>query len=102
MPSKIAIKPFRGKCRASVRAPGSKSITNRALLLAVLAGGKTVLNGALFSRDTLIMADCLSRLGYVVSLDKYENKFMWNPYWTQCRIPKPICLLEMRGQPRVS
>lgn len=74
MPSKIAIKPFRGKCRASVRAPGSKSITNRALLLAALAGGKTVLNGALFSRDTLIMADCLSRLGYVVSLDKYENK----------------------------
>ena len=74
MPSKIAVKPFKGRCRASVRAPGSKSITNRALLLSVLAGGKTTLNGALFSRDTLIMADCLSKLGYVVNLDKYENK----------------------------
>ncbi len=68
----VSVKPF-VKCRASVSVPGSKSITNRAMVLAALAGGRTLLKGALFSRDTLIMADCLHKLGYMVTLDKNEN-----------------------------
>jgi 3-phosphoshikimate 1-carboxyvinyltransferase len=44
--------------------PGSKSITNRALILAALAHGTTRLEGALFSRDTRIMLDALSALGF--------------------------------------
>ncbi len=73
MNSKISIRPFSGECRASILPPGSKSLTNRALMLSALAGGKTVLTGALFSRDTEIMMDCLSRLGYMVSSDRFER-----------------------------
>src|SRR3954447_14634218 len=49
--------------RATVRLPGSKSLTNRALLLAALADGPGVVGGALRSRDTLLMAGALGRLG---------------------------------------
>lgn len=48
---------------AVVRVPGSKSITNRALLLAALADGESVLSGALFSDDTRYMAAALNELG---------------------------------------
>ena len=73
MPTEIAIKPFRFKCASSVLPPGSKSLTNRAMILAALAGGRTRIEGALFSRDTEIMADCLARLGYVVNLNRFEK-----------------------------
>jgi 3-phosphoshikimate 1-carboxyvinyltransferase len=48
---------------AVVRLPGSKSVTNRALVLAALADGPSVVRRALGSRDTRLMADALSRLG---------------------------------------
>ena len=73
MSTQIAVKPFHFKCASSVLPPGSKSLTNRAMILAALSGGKTLLEGALFSRDTEIMADCLSRLGYVVNLNRFEK-----------------------------
>src|SRR5688572_33469270 len=46
--------------------PGSKSITNRALLLAALARGTSRLTGALKSRDTTLMAAALRQMGVVV------------------------------------
>jgi 3-phosphoshikimate 1-carboxyvinyltransferase len=49
--------------QASIRPPGSKSITNRALVCAALATGDSTLTGALASDDTLAMIDCLGRLG---------------------------------------
>jgi 3-phosphoshikimate 1-carboxyvinyltransferase len=49
--------------------PGSKSITNRAMLLAALSGGETRIEGALFSEDTAIMAEALRRLGFAVAED---------------------------------
>jgi 3-phosphoshikimate 1-carboxyvinyltransferase len=52
--------------------PGSKSITNRALILAALAHGTTTLHGALFSRDTRIMVAALRTLGFVVETDETE------------------------------
>ena len=73
MKQEIHLKPFASRCAASITPPGSKSLTNRALILAALAGGKTKLTGALFSRDTEIMMDCLSKLGYVVRPDRFEN-----------------------------
>lgn len=73
MSTEIAINPFQFKCASSILPPGSKSITNRAMILAALVGGKTRLEGALFSRDTEIMADCLERLGYVVNLNRFEK-----------------------------
>ncbi len=65
----LPIRPFTRPARSSVHLPGSKSITNRAMLLAALAPGETVLEGALFSEDTTIMADGLRRLGFAVVED---------------------------------
>ena len=48
---------------AEVRPPGSKSLTNRALLLAALARGRTRLSGLLIADDTRRMRTCLERLG---------------------------------------
>ncbi|MDS7596316.1 3-phosphoshikimate 1-carboxyvinyltransferase [Agrobacterium tumefaciens] len=50
-----------------VEPPGSKSITNRALLLAGLAKGKSRLTGALKSDDTLYMAEALRAMGVKVT-----------------------------------
>ena len=49
--------------QAVVTVPGSKSITNRALLIAALADGVSVLSGALDSEDTRIMGNALQALG---------------------------------------
>ena len=54
--------------RGSIRPPGSKSVTNRALLCAALAEGESILTGALDCDDTRAMADCLRRLGAVVEI----------------------------------
>jgi 3-phosphoshikimate 1-carboxyvinyltransferase len=51
---------------AVVRVPGSKSITNRALVLAALADGPSTISAPLRSRDTLLMADALRALGVLV------------------------------------
>lgn len=59
-----------GPADAAVILPGSKSITNRALLLAALADGKTYLEGPLHSDDTRYMAEALTSLGvHVETLD---------------------------------
>ena len=55
-----------------VTVPGSKSITNRALLLAVLAEGTSVLRGALFSDDSRHFLECVRALGFEVQVDE-EN-----------------------------
>ncbi len=49
--------------RGTVVLPGSKSLSNRALLLAALAKGTTEIHGLLASDDTAVMIDCLRRLG---------------------------------------
>ncbi len=69
MTDPLPITPFTTPARATVRLPGSKSITNRALLLAALGGGTTTLRGALFSEDTAIMAEALRRLQFSVTAD---------------------------------
>ncbi|NUR06657.1 MAG: 3-phosphoshikimate 1-carboxyvinyltransferase [Nocardioidaceae bacterium] len=52
-----------GPVRAAVRLPGSKSITNRALVLAALSDGPSVVHRALRSRDTELMGSALTELG---------------------------------------
>ncbi|QIS05804.1 3-phosphoshikimate 1-carboxyvinyltransferase [Nocardia brasiliensis] len=54
---------------ATVTLPGSKSITNRALILAALADGPSTLSGALRSRDTNLMIAALTALGAVIEGD---------------------------------
>lgn len=52
-----------GPIRGTVRVPGSKSMTNRALVLAALADGPGELRGALIARDTLLMMAGLRAMG---------------------------------------
>src|ERR1700735_5038267 len=52
-----------GPVHVHVRPPGSKSMTNRALVLAALADGPTVITNPLRTRDTRLMADALRGLG---------------------------------------
>ncbi len=68
LPDLIEIIPARSPIQASVTIPGSKSITNRALILAALAAGETVLRGALWSEDTQVMVECLQELGFMVQV----------------------------------
>lgn len=70
----LAILPFTRPAAASVRLPGSKSITNRALILAALGEGRTTLRGALFSEDTGIMIRALSELGFAVDSDPGKER----------------------------
>jgi 3-phosphoshikimate 1-carboxyvinyltransferase len=48
---------------ATIRPPGSKSLSNRDLLLAAMATGSTTIRGLLDAEDTRVMLDCLDRLG---------------------------------------
>jgi 3-phosphoshikimate 1-carboxyvinyltransferase len=59
----IAITPVSQPLVASIRPPGSKSITNRALVCAALAQGCSRLIGALASEDTEVMVESLQKLG---------------------------------------
>lgn len=58
--------------------PGSKSITNRALLIAALADGESTLTGALYSDDTRYMAAALNQLGITVTSDEQASGFRIN------------------------
>lgn len=66
LPDILPIKPFTRPVRGEVTLPGSKSLTNRALLLAALCKEKVVLTGALFSEDTHLMVEALKALGFTV------------------------------------
>ena len=68
-PPLLPIPPFTRPVRGSVTLPGSKSITNRALILGALGRGTVTLHGALFSRDTRIMVAALQALGFLVVPD---------------------------------
>jgi 3-phosphoshikimate 1-carboxyvinyltransferase len=67
-PAELEIIPLAKPPSATVTVPGSKSITNRVLVLAALASRESdcVLSGALRSEDTEVMIDCLQKLGFRV------------------------------------
>jgi 3-phosphoshikimate 1-carboxyvinyltransferase len=66
----MEIAPVRHALDATVHVPGSKSLTNRVLLIASLANGKTRLTNALFSDDSRYFAKALQTLGFDVELDE--------------------------------
>ncbi len=70
-PAELPIVPLAKPPSATVIVPGSKSITNRALVLAALASRETecVLSSALRSEDTEVMINCLQELGFFVEAD---------------------------------
>jgi 3-phosphoshikimate 1-carboxyvinyltransferase len=75
LPDLIEIVPLSAPVHAEITVPGSKSITNRALVLAALADGEVTLTGALWSEDTQVMVDCLQRLGFDVRVELDANEF---------------------------
>lgn len=72
----LKIQPLTRAVDAVVTVPGSKSITNRALLIAAMAQGETRLSGALFSDDTRYMAQALRQLGIEVVADEDAASFV--------------------------
>jgi 3-phosphoshikimate 1-carboxyvinyltransferase len=68
MPHVVEVVPLEAPVQAEITVPGSKSITNRALVLAALGPGETTLQGALWSEDTQVMVDCLQDLGFMVNV----------------------------------
>src|SRR5690554_2377551 len=67
LPPAYAIVPPNRPLSGRVSPPGSKSITNRALLLAALAKGTSRLTGALKSKDTVLMAKALREMGVEIT-----------------------------------
>lgn len=66
MTSYKELTPIQGAVSGTIRPPGSKSITNRALILSALAEGESHLTGVLDSTDTKVMLESLHQLGVAV------------------------------------
>ena len=75
LPNLIEIVPLKDPVRAEITVPGSKSITNRALILAALADGEVTLTGALWSEDTQIMTDALRKMGFEIRVEPDPEEF---------------------------
>ena len=70
MTDHLLITPVSTPVRGTIRPPGSKSLTNRALVVAALADGESRLTGVLDSDDTRVMIEGLNRLGIKVCHDR--------------------------------
>jgi 3-phosphoshikimate 1-carboxyvinyltransferase len=75
LPDLIEIVPPDKSVRAEITVPGSKSITNRALILAALAEGEVTLTGALWSEDTQVMTEALRTMGFDVRVENDPAEF---------------------------
>lgn len=75
LPDLIEIVPLTAPVRAEITVPGSKSITNRALILAALADGEVTLMGALWSEDTQVMTEALKTLGFEIKVANDPDEF---------------------------
>jgi 3-phosphoshikimate 1-carboxyvinyltransferase len=68
-PEELEVTPLEGPPDATIRVPGSKSVTNRALIIAALAEGHSRILNPLFSDDSFWLMNALVRLGIDVSAD---------------------------------
>ncbi len=68
--SDLRLDPISSPFKASITPPGSKSLTNRALVLAALASGTSKLTNVLFADDTRVMLDGLAKLGFTLDIDE--------------------------------
>ncbi|MEA5602531.1 3-phosphoshikimate 1-carboxyvinyltransferase [Nostoc sp. UHCC 0252] len=68
----IAIPALNRPVDATVEIPGSKSLTNRALLVAALAQGDSILENALFSEDSEYFVKCVEQLGIPITLNPHQ------------------------------
>ncbi len=68
----IEITPITYPLDATIRVPGSKSITNRVLLIAAMAAGRSTLEGVLLAADTRYMIEALRALGFALEVREQE------------------------------
>ncbi len=78
-----------------VAVPGSKSVTNRALLLAALSKGACKLTGVLFSDDSRAFLSCLERLGFSLYIDEAKKEVVLQG--TGGVIPKNYAEIDVRS-----
>jgi len=95
MTDQVEIRPLLGKLAASVTVPGSKSITNRALLMAAMAAGRSTLSSALISDDTRYMIAALQDLGFAVRVNESLGEVEVNG--GAGKIPRPQADLFVGG-----
>jgi len=116
--------PFDATGDCAVRVPGSKSLTNRALLLAALSDGQCELQNVLFADDTKRMLEALESLGFKLEIDeanttvkvygqngnipaKSADLFLGNAgtatrfLTAACCLGDPDATFEIRGIPRM-
>lgn len=91
--SQYEVKTINHPLDCTVEVPGSKSITNRALLMAALANGKSVLNGVLFSNDSRYFLTSLISLGYIIEVNEVENYVAINGHGAD--IPKKNATIDV-------
>jgi len=91
--NQLTLKPIK-KVEGEINLPGSKSLSNRALLLASLAKGTTKITNLLESDDTRYMLDALKQLGvqYELSTDKTECTVIGNGGALSCDTPQELFL----------
>ena len=73
LPAQLEITPLKEPPDATIRVPGSKSVTNRALIIAALAEGHSRIFNPLFSDDSFWLMNALVSLGIGVSADKEKE-----------------------------
>ena len=88
MSDPLEIQPVARPVVASIRPPGSKSITNRALVCAAIADGVSTLTGALNSEDTRVMTDALGQLG--IDIERREGGQTLVVHGTRGRGSRPV------------
>ena len=91
-----------GPVKAAVRLPGSKSLTNRFLVLSAIAEGTSRLRSPLRSRDTLLMADALRALGVQVDDDGEDWVVTPHPLRGGARVDCGLAGTVMRFVPGVA
>ena len=93
----IEIRPVQGPLMGSVRPPGSKSLTNRATVIAALAEGESQLYGVLDSRDTQVMIESLRRLGIAVTQNLQQRTLRITGCGGRIPVPAADLYLENSG-----
>jgi 3-phosphoshikimate 1-carboxyvinyltransferase len=93
--NEIEITPITQPLAATIAVPGSKSITNRALLLAAMAHGRSIIESVLISDDTRRMAAALAALGFTVEVDEAARRITVEGRGG--KIPQPNANLDVGG-----
>ena len=89
--SEKRIIPTSGPIQAAIQPPGSKSLTNRALVCAAMADGDSLLHDVLDSEDTRVMVNCLAKLGVQIESDWTARRL--RVFGTAGSIPHPAAEL---------